>query len=221
MFIRHIGIHDRVFVEIEIGTAPWQWYTYNKLGSASPSARERLGIAASQLAFEKAELYPSLTAVKDGSIPHAIVSTVASDSSLQGWVESKAWAEPQAPGTSGGVSSGDWNPITGIDPGRCKPLGQMQTRPTLCETSAVCVHVLLANTSPKPATIAGHVRIVDNFGRDTGNLSSGSFRATLPFGGFESGQVVPILNGMFSVVAPAFSVTMLRWVGVAHTSPRF
>lgn len=187
------------------------WYTYNKLGSASPSARERLGIAASQLAFEKAELYPSLTAVKDGSIPRAVVSTVTSDSSLQGWVKSKAWVEPPAPGTTGGVSTGDWNPITGIDPGKCKPLGQTQTIPSLCATSAVCVHVLIANTAPQPATVAGHVKIVDNFGRDTsGELSHGSFRATLPFGGFESGQIVPILNGMFSMVAPAFSVSVLR-----------
>eukprot|EP01048_Picozoa_sp_COSAG05_P018930 COSAG05_NODE_2861_length_2561_cov_1.502031_3_plen_195_part_00 len=192
------------------GVLVYTRYTYNKLGSVSPSARERLGIAASQLAFEKAELYPSLTAAKDGSVPRAVVSTVTSDSRLQGWVKSKAWVEPPAPGTIGGASTGDWNPITGIDPGKCKPLGQTQTRPTPCATSAVCVHVLLANTAPYPATVAGHIRIIDNLGRDTGNLSSGSFHATLPFGGFESGQLVPILNGQFSTVASAFSVTILR-----------
>ena len=102
------------------------WYTYNTLGSGSPTPRERLGFAASQLAFEMQELYPSLTAIKDGSIPRAVVTVVTSPAARQSWVKSKAWTEPQAPGTVGlGVSTGDWSPIYGIEPGKCRCVQQL------------------------------------------------------------------------------------------------
>ena len=185
------------------------WYTYNKLGSGSPGPKDRLAAAASQLAFEMKEVYPSLTGVKDGTVPRAVATAVTSSAELQPWVKARAWAEPPAPGTTGAVSTGDWNPVTGIDPGMCKPNGQTQTVGTPCATSAVCVHVLVANTAPHAATTAVQVKIVDRFGRDTGQLA-GSLHATLPFAGFESGEMLPVRDGLFSDTLPAFSVRMFR-----------
>eukprot|EP01045_Picozoa_sp_COSAG04_P010057 COSAG04_NODE_604_length_12166_cov_7.767465_8_plen_722_part_00 len=185
------------------------WYTYNKLGSGSPGPKDRLAAAASQLAFEMKEIYPSLTSVKDGTVPRAVATAVTSSAELQPWVKARAWAEPPAPGTTGTVSTGDWNPVTGIDPGMCKPNGQTQTVGTPCATSAVCVHILVANTAPHAATTAVQVKIVDRFGRDTGQLA-GSLHATLPFAGFESGEMLPVRDGLFSDTVPAFSVRMFR-----------
>jgi hypothetical protein len=185
------------------------WYTYNALGSGSPTPRERLGLAASQFAFEMQELYPSLTAIKDGSLPRALVTVVTSPAHRQSWVKSKAWLEPQAPGTTGGVSTGDWNPITGIEAGTCRPLGQTQTVGTPCTTSAVCVHVLVANTAVDSVMAAVHVKAVDRFGQNTGNLS-GTILASLPFESFESNEAVPVHDGVFIANVPAFSVRMYR-----------
>ena len=49
------------------------------------------------------ELYPSLTAPKDGSVPRAEV-TVSTSAALQPWLKSKAWSEPPASGTTGDTS---------------------------------------------------------------------------------------------------------------------
>jgi hypothetical protein len=75
----------------------------------------------------------------------AQVTAVTSTASLQGWVKSKAWVEPTAPGTDGAVNHGDWRPAVGlvkqgVDPGRCYPLGMTQTQDQPCATSAVCVY---------------------------------------------------------------------------------
>ena len=183
------------------------WYTYNKLGSASPGPRDRLGAAASQLAFEMQELYPSLTQAKDGTVLRAVATAVTANAELQPWIRARAWAEPPARGTTGSVSRGDWDPVTGITIGRCKPLGQTQTVGTPCTSSAYCVHVLVVNTASHPANTAVHVKTIDRFGMDTGQLS-GSMHATLPFGGFESGEMVPVRDGTFSDTIPAFSVRM-------------
>ena len=136
---------------------------------------------------------------------------------LQPWIRARAWAEAPARGTTGAVSRGDWDPVTGINPGMCKPLGQTQTAGTPCTTSAVCVHVLVVNTAPQPANTAVHVKMIDRFGLDTGELS-GSMHATLPFGGFESGEMVPVRDGTFSDVIPAFSLRMFR-LGCAGPPP--
>ena len=81
------------------------------------------------------------------------------------------------------------------------------------------MHVLVANTAPSAALTAVHVKIVDQFGRDTGNLSGNLF-ATLPFGAFESGETVSVRDGVFSTSIPAFSVRMFR-IGCAAPPTTF
>jgi hypothetical protein len=151
------------------------------------------------------ELYPSLTAPKDGSVPRAEV-TVSTSAALQPWLKSKAWSEPPAPGTTGDISAGEWDPVQGVDPGKCRTMGSLQTQAMPCVTSAVCVHVLIANTAPHAAPAAVHVSLQQN---GTTMLDK-QMVATLPFEGYESYEIIPVNSGVFADTLPAFSIRIYR-----------
>jgi hypothetical protein len=182
-------------------------YNYNKLGAASQGPAARIGEAASRLAFEMQELYPSLTAVLDGSQPRAAV-TASTSAHLQPWLRSKAWVEPwkSRVGLSTAVA---WDPVEGyLAKGMCKPMGQTQSGTEPCASPATCVHVLLLNTAPAPAPTAVHVRLVDSNGSDTGQLPP-NILASNPFclGSHES---LPVRHGVFAVTLPPYSTTVYR-----------
>ena len=92
-----------------------------------------------------------------------------------------------------------------------QPLIRVQAWAEHSATIGLCVHALVVNGAAKSAEVSIRITLLDANGTDLQpHPLAGWHNATLPFGAFESGEIVPVFDGVLADSVPSYDLRLYR-----------